>query len=128
MFASHSQIICTIFGVNIYFYGVILALAIVAGTFVSDYFGQKFFNLKKETIIDLAPYLVIFGIIGARLYYCILNYSFYLRFPTEIFAIRHGGISIHGAILGCLIGLIVFAKRMVSTKRKYSETASCAWQ
>ncbi len=111
MFASHSQIICTIFGVNIYFYGVILALAIVAGTFVSDYFGQKFFNLKKETIIDLAPYLVIFGIIGARLYYCILNYSFYLRFPTEIFAIRHGGISIHGAILGGLIGLIVFAKR-----------------
>ena len=48
MFASHSQIICTIFGVNIYFYGVILALAIVAGTFVSDYFGQKFFNLKRN--------------------------------------------------------------------------------
>ncbi len=45
------------------------------------------------------------------MYYCILNYSFYLRFPTEIFAIRHGGISIHGAILGGLIGLIVFAKR-----------------
>ncbi len=111
MFASHSQILCTIFGVNIYFYGVILALAIVAGTFVSDYFGQKFFDLKKETIIDLAPYLVIFGIIGARLYYCILNYSFYLRFPTEILAIRHGGISIHGAIFGGLVGLIIFAKR-----------------
>lgn len=111
MFASHSQILCTVFGVNIYFYGVILALAIVAGTFVSDYFGQKFFDLKKETIIDLAPYLVIFGIIGARLYYCILNYGFYLRFPTEILAIRHGGISIHGAILGGLVGLIIFAKR-----------------
>ena len=33
------------------------------------------------------------------------------RFPTEILAIRHGGISIHGAILGGLIGLIIFAKR-----------------
>lgn len=120
MFASHSQIICTIFGVNIYFYGVILALAIVAGTFVSDYLGQKFFDLKKETIIDLAPYLVIFGIIGARLYYCILNYGFYLRFPTEILAIRHGGISIHGAILGGLVGLIIFAKR-----RKLSVAKLC---
>lgn len=120
MFASHSQIICTIFGVNIYFYGVILALAIVAGTFVSDYFGQKFFDLKKETIIDLAPYLVVFGIIGARLYYCILNYSFYLRFPTEILAIRHGGISIHGAILGGLVGLMIFAKR-----RKLSAAKLC---
>ena len=111
MFASHSQIICTIFGLHIYFYGVILALAIVLGTFVSDYIGTKFYGLKKETIIDLSPYLVIFGIIGARLYYCLLNYDFYLRFPTEILAIRHGGISIHGAILGGLIGLLIFAKR-----------------
>ena len=111
MFASHSQIICTVFGVNIYFYGVILALAIITGTLVADFIGFKFFNLKKETIIDLSPYLVIFGIIGARLYYCLLNYDFYLRFPTEILAIRHGGISIHGAILGGLIGLLIFAKR-----------------
>ncbi len=111
MFASHSQILCTVFGVDIYFYGVILALAIIAGTFVSDYFGQKFFEMKNETIIDLAPYLIFFGIIGARLYYCLLNSSFYMRFPTEILAIRHGGISIHGAMLGGLIGLIIFAKR-----------------
>ena len=111
MFASHSQIICTIFGVHIYFYGVILALAIVVGTFVSDYVGTKFFNLRKETVIDLSPYLVIFGILGARFYYCLLNYEFYLKFPTEVLAIRHGGISIHGAILGGLIGLIIYAKR-----------------
>ena len=111
MFTSSSQIICTIFGVHIYFYGVVLALAIVAGTFVADFIGTKYFDLKKETIIDLSPYLVISGIIGARLYYCLLNYDFYLRFPTEILAIRHGGISIHGAILGGLVGLIIFAKR-----------------
>ena len=111
MLASHSQIICTLFGVHIYFYGVILAIAIIAGTFVADYLGSKYFELKKEAIIDLSPYLVIFGIIGARLYYCLLNYEFYLKFPTEILAIRHGGISIHGAILGGLVGLLIFAKR-----------------
>lgn len=120
MLASHSQIICTLFGVHIYFYGVILALAIIAGTFVADYIGSKFFELKRETILDLSPYLVIFGIIGARLYYCLLNYEFYLKFPTEILAIRHGGISIHGAILGGLIGLIIFAKR-----RNYSIAKLC---
>lgn len=111
MFESHSQIICTIFGLNIYFYGVILAFAIIAGVFVSEYFANKYYNFKKDTIIDLAPYLVIFGIIGARLYYCLLNHDFYMRFPTEILAIRHGGISIHGAILGGFLGLVIFAKR-----------------
>lgn len=111
MFASHSQIICTIFGVHIYYYGVILALAIIIGTFVAECISTKYMDFAKETVIDLVPYLVILGIIGARLYYCILNYDFYFRFPTEIIAIRHGGISIHGAILGGLIGLLIFAKR-----------------
>ena len=111
MFQAHSQIICTIFGLHIYFYGVILAIAIIIGTFVSEYVSATFFKYPKDTVIDLAPYLVIFGIIGARLYYCLLNYDFYMRFPTEILAIRHGGISIHGAILGGFIGLIIYAKR-----------------
>lgn len=124
MFESHTQIICTIFGVHIYFYGIILAFAIIVGTFLSNYVGEKFFELKKETIIDLSPYLVIFGIIGARLYYCILNYDFYLRFPTEILAIRHGGISIHGAILGGLIGLIIFAKRHNLSIIKLADTTA----
>ena len=124
MFASHSQIICTIFGINVYFYGVILALAIVVGVFVSDYIGTKFFNLKKETIIDLSPYLIIFGIIGARLYYCFLNSDFYLRFPTEILAIRHGGISIHGAILGGFLGLLIFAKRHRLSVLKLADVSS----
>lgn len=111
MFTSPSQILCTIFGVNIYYYGVIMAIAISAGVLISDWFGMKYFELKKETIIDLAPYIIIFGILGARAYYCILNYDFYLRFPTEIIAIRHGGISIHGAMLGGAFGLWLFSIR-----------------
>ena len=111
MFTSPSQIICTIFGLHIYWYGVILASAIAIGTLFSDWLGTKYFGFKKDTIIDLAPYLIIFGIIGARLYYCVLDYDFYLRFPTEIAAIRHGGISIHGAILGGILGAYIFSKR-----------------
>lgn len=111
MFEAPSQIICTIFGVHIYFYGVILALAITVGTLLANYVGEKYFELKKDTVIDMAPYLIVLGIIGARLYYCILNHDFYLRFPTEILAIRHGGISIHGAILGGFCGLIWFAQK-----------------
>lgn len=111
MFTSPSQILFTIFGVNIYYYGVIMALAISVGVLISDWCGTKYFGLKKETIIDLAPYLIVFGILGARIYYCALNYDFYLRFPTEIIAIRHGGISIHGAILGGAFGLWLFSIR-----------------
>ena len=119
MFTSPSQILCTIFDINIYYYGVIMAIAIAIGTLVSDYIGTKYFELKKETIIDAAPYIIIFGIIGARAYYCIMDIGFYMRFPTEILAIRHGGISIHGAILGGFLGLALFSyiQKKVSLKK-----------
>lgn len=124
MFTSPSQILCTIFGVNIYYYGVVMAMAIAIGTLAADWIGTKYFKLKKETIIDLAPYVIIFGLIGARLYYCVMDYDFYLRFPTEILAIRHGGISIHGAILGGLFGLFLFSKRHKLSFKKLCDVSS----
>lgn len=124
MFTSPSQILCTVFGVHIYFYGVVMALAIAVGTLVSDYIGTKYFELKKETIIDLAPYLIIFGIVGARLYYCVMDFHFYLRFPTEILAIRHGGVSIHGAILGGLAGLWVYSLKHKVSVFKLADVCS----
>ena len=121
MFTSPSQIIFTVFGVDIYYYGVIMAFAIAVSTLIADMLGTKFFDLKKDTIIDLAPYLIIFGLIGARLYYCVMDAQFYLRFPSEIFAIRHGGISIHGAILGGLAGLYIFSLRHKISFKKLSD-------
>ena len=124
MFASPSQIACTVFGVHIYYYGIIMAISIAIGTLVADWIGTKYFELKNETIIDLAPYLIVFGLFGARAYYCLLDAGFYMRFPTEILAIRHGGISIHGAILGGLIGLLIFAKRHKISVKKLCDISS----
>lgn len=124
MFTSPSQILCTIFGVHIYYYGVIMALAIAIATLFADWLGVKYFELKKETIIDLAPYLIIFGLIGARLYYCVMDYGFYMRFPTEIIAIRHGGISIHGAIMGGFAGLLIYAVRHKVSVKKLCDVCS----
>lgn len=124
MFTSPSQILCTVFGVHIYFYGVILAFAIAVASLAADWAGTKYFELKKEAVIDMAPYLIIFGIIGARLYYCLMDFGFYMRFPTEILAIRHGGISIHGAILGGLIGLLIYAYRHKTSVRKLCDVSA----
>lgn len=88
-----------------------MAAAIAVGTLVSDYIATKYYEMKKDSIIDMAPYFIIFGIIGARLYYCLMDLPFYLKFPTEILAIRHGGISIHGAILGGFIGMWIYSKK-----------------
>ena len=62
--------------------------------------------------MDFYPVLILSGIVCARLYYVILNIDYYILKPDEIIALWHGGISIHGAILGGIIaGVIYFNKK-----------------
>ena len=71
-------------------------------------------KISQDFLLDLFPIVIIAGILGARLYYVLLNLHFYLAHPKEIFAIWHGGLSIHGAIIfGVITGIIycIFKKQ-----------------
>ena len=73
------------------------------------YNGTKF-NLKLFD--DLITYLIISIILGGRLGYVIFyNLKFYINNPFDILKIWEGGMSFHGALLGIIIGTIIFAKK-----------------
>jgi len=92
-------------------YGVIVALAIITGWLVARREAAKR-GLKAETADNLFPFLVIPGIIGARIFHVIFTTPlYYLKNPLEIFAIWHGGLAIHGAVVGGILGAIWFAHR-----------------
>lgn len=111
MFQSPAEVAFNIFGFPVYYYGIILALAIFIGVYASYFLYKKFYGVEKAScIMDFAPYLIIIGIIGARLYYCLVNYSYYIVNPLEIFYIRQGGLSIHGVIIIGILTLFVFSK------------------
>ncbi len=108
--SSPGRVFLSINGFEIYNYGVTMALALLAGVLVSNYLASKSNKFPKNIFVDMAPYLIIFGIIGARIWYCLLNYREYLLFPLDVFNLRMGGISIHGAILGGFIAVLLYAK------------------
>lgn len=111
MFQSPAEVAFNIFGFPVYYYGIILALAIFIGVYASYFLYKKFYGVEKAScIMDFAPYLIIIGIIGARLYYCLVNYSYYIENPLEIFYIRQGGLSIHGVIIIGILTLFAFSK------------------
>lgn len=92
-------------------YSVVVALAIITGWLVARREAAKR-DLKAETADSLFPFLVIPGIIGARIFHVIFTTPlYYLKNPLEIFAIWHGGLSIHGAVAGGILGTIWFAHR-----------------
>ncbi|MBL7057741.1 prolipoprotein diacylglyceryl transferase [Patescibacteria group bacterium] len=105
-----TPIILSIGFIKIYWYGLFMIIAILSGLFVSFKIG-KYHNLKEKTILDLAFYLIIFGIIGARIYDVFLELPYYLKDPTAIFRIWQGGLAIHGGLLGGAIGLYYFTKK-----------------
>lgn len=71
-------------GLPVYWYGVTMALAIfVAMMLANSLFNKVNPDLKKDTIIEFAPYIIIVGILGARLYFCILNAQYYFTHPWK---------------------------------------------
>lgn len=111
MFTSPFSTVCSFFGYDVKMYGVMIFFAIISAVLVCNFIAKKYYkSVDTDVLYDFYPILIISGIICARLYYVILNADYYLTYPKEILALWHGGISIHGAILGGLISGIVHFK------------------
>ena len=67
-------------------------------------------GLPKDTVIDLALWLLPGGIVGARIYYVIFSWNNFRNDFLSVFRIWEGGIAIYGGIIGGLIVLLVFCR------------------
>jgi len=105
---------------SIRWYSVLILTGIIIAIFLANKESKKF-KLPDDFIVDLAFYVVIFGIIGARLYYVLFNLTGpdgYLNNPLEIIKVWHGGLAVHGSIIGGFIALVVYCiKNKVSITR-----------
>jgi phosphatidylglycerol---prolipoprotein diacylglyceryl transferase len=90
-------------------YGLLIASAVLIGVSLSTYLAKRR-GVNPDLLSDLAIWLVVPAIICARLYYVAFQWESYAPRPAEIFAIWHGGIAIHGALIGGTIASLIFAK------------------
>jgi len=96
--------------ITVYWYAFFIVLGITAALFLSLLLARRF-KINPETIWDLSFYLVLFGIIGARVYEIFLEFPYYTTHPSQILKIWEGGLAIHGAILAGAITLFVYIKK-----------------
>ena len=111
----------TLFGVDIMWYGIL----ITAGMILAYFYGltrAKIEGVKSDDITDLTLFLVIFGVIGARLYYLIFNLDAYIvtdRGSTwnnivetlkGMVSVRSGGLAIYGGIIAGFFTALAVAK------------------
>lgn len=95
--------------IRLRWYGILIASAVLIGVWLAQKIAAKK-GLNPEIMSDLAIWLVVGAIPAARLYYVLFQWRYYQGNPAEILAIWHGGIAIHGAILGGMLATLIFCR------------------
>ena len=99
----------TIFGAEIRWYGILIAIAFMVAILIASRRAPKF-GIEGDTVLDFALWLMPLSIIGARLYYVIFSWDQYAGDIRSILDIRSGGLAIHGGIIAGVITAIIFCK------------------
>lgn len=118
-----NPVMLTIAGIEIRWYSVILLLAVILGVSLLIREGKKY-DYPKDFIFNLAFWVIIFGFIGARIYYVIFNYKMYLNDPVSILKIWEGGLAIHGGLIAGILTLIVYCRKYNVRILKMTDMAS----
>jgi phosphatidylglycerol:prolipoprotein diacylglycerol transferase len=106
------------FGIDIYWYGLFIVSGIIAGL-VTALVLAHFYKVSQDVIFDLVFWMVISGIVGARLYHVMLEFKYYLANPLDIIKVWQGGLAIHGGIIAGIIVIIIYAwKKNIFTEEK----------
>lgn len=95
--------------ITIRWYGAIIAFGFLLAVLFGGRMAYKW-KISLDKMLDVLIYGTIFGIIGARLYYCIFKWDLYKDNPLDIFAIWEGGLAIYGGIIGGLAAAFVVCK------------------
>lgn len=100
--------------IKIYWYGIIIALAMLIGISLATKEAQKL-GLEEDTMVDMTLWAIPIGFIGARLYYVLFKWDYYIQNPSEIIAIWNGGIAFYGGLIAGGLAVYWFARRKKMT-------------
>lgn len=109
VFTSPGPLIFQLGPFSLRWYGLLIALAVLIGLLLATRLGQAR-GIDPVLIADLLPLLVLAAVLGARLYYVLLEWRQYQLNWLEALAIWRGGIAIHGALIGGILAVIVYCR------------------
>ena len=108
------------FSISTYSVCILVGVLIAGALFLLE---CKKYEIDLNFATNLIFWTVIFGIIGARLYYVIFNFGYYGSNPIEILKVWNGGLAIHGGLLFGLLFIILYTKKYKVRTLKVTDMA-----
>ena len=105
-----SNIAITIGRINVYWYSILILTGAIIAYIIASINAKKV-GIKKKDLDDFAFGLIPIAIIGARIYYCIFQFSQYKDNLLDIFKVWEGGLAIHGGLIAGIIWIFIFTKK-----------------
>lgn len=107
MFISPGSIAFKIGQVQIHWYGILIGLGILlCYLFVVTQLKRR--KIDRKPVDDMAFWVILAGVLGARIYYVLFNFSYFLSRPVEILQVWKGGLAIHGALIGGAAAFFIY--------------------
>lgn len=111
----------SVFGFSVAMYGVIIGLgfflALVLISQIAKYTGQN-----PDDYWDVAVYIIIFSIIGARIYYVFFAWDYYKDDPISVLNIRNGGLAIYGGVIAGYLTTFIYSRVKKKSFLRMSDT------
>ena len=98
-----------LFGRPIYWFGVMMALGFLAAITVWNWLAPRT-GRPHGYGSELGFWIMVAGVVGARVAEVLGNLSFFLEHPWEIIRVDHGGLVFYGGFIACCLVVIVFAR------------------
>ena len=113
-----------LFGIKIAYYGVIIAVGMLAGLLLACR-QAKVTGQNKSVYLDYVIWGIIISLIGARLYYVIFSWDKYKDDLLQIFNVRAGGLAIYGGVIGAILSSYVYCRIKKFDFFLFADTAIC---
>lgn len=114
-----NRVAFSLFGREVMWYGLIITLGIVLASLYVNYRATKNEGLRTDDVLDYAIFVVVFGVIGARLYYVFTSFDSFRgdtlgETLSNIVAVWNGGLAIYGAIIagGITLAIVSVIKKI----------------
>lgn len=99
----------SVFGFPIAYYGVVIVCGMLLALALVMHEARRS-GQDPELYYNMGLLAILFGIIGARIYYVIFDWQLYKDNLLEIFNIRNGGLAIYGGVIGGVLTVLAYAK------------------